>query len=513
MHDFFTRNGLLGSARLQCWRFAESLYPSSALVEAPSQGHCSYTLLLREHDSIIQFRPPRHRLDLVITAAARAALGDLVPDTQLLGTIHFPCASSDARQQHNTNDNNNSSSSKDDNDNDRCLLVYSLSLIRGTPLPALLHSLFPNPPPALPPLAEDTPTPTPTLTLTPTPPIPTWTRTSTLSPPPTFTLNPPLTPTETQALTLTPLLRALAHRYFAPAFRAALPATSPRLPALKRRVGRSLRARLALLREGLPARFGPVVREVQGALACIAGVAEVAGVPGGAGGAGGAGEEVVGGDGGDGGGGDSLPWAVTHGDLVGAGVGNVMVEMDRCSGGAKDCCAGVVRLTGLVDWAEGEYLPFGVGLYGLEELLGRMVPVAGTGRRRFEYYPCAERLRAAFWEELEAAVPELVEDAVLRARVEKARLLGLLLWYGIAFDDGALNRVVRPGRDDEELQKLDLFLLGKDHDRDADAAAEAEEDAGRDSDSDSGCFFLDEEDAQTDDKVGAQRPWPAPGKL
>lgn len=35
--------------------------------------------------------------------------------------------------------------------------------------------------------------------------------------------------------------------------------------------------------------------------------------------------------------------------------------------------------------------------------------------------------------------------------------------HGIAFDDGALNRVVCPGRDDEELQQLDLFLLGEDH--------------------------------------------------
>lgn len=30
--------------------------------------------------------------------------------------------------------------------------------------------------------------------------------------------------------------------------------------------------------------------------------------------------------------------------------------------------------------------------------------------------------------------------------------------YGIAFDDGALNRVVEEGRDSEELQKLELFL-------------------------------------------------------
>jgi hypothetical protein len=30
--------------------------------------------------------------------------------------------------------------------------------------------------------------------------------------------------------------------------------------------------------------------------------------------------------------------------------------------------------------------------------------------------------------------------------------------YGIAFDDGALNRIVEEGRDSEELQKLELFL-------------------------------------------------------
>jgi hypothetical protein len=30
--------------------------------------------------------------------------------------------------------------------------------------------------------------------------------------------------------------------------------------------------------------------------------------------------------------------------------------------------------------------------------------------------------------------------------------------YGVAYDGGALNRVVEPGVDDLELQKLDLFL-------------------------------------------------------
>ncbi|KAH6636592.1 hypothetical protein F5144DRAFT_601322 [Chaetomium tenue] len=59
---------------------------------------------------------------------------------------------------------------------------------------------------------------------------------------------------------------------------------------------------------------------------------------------------------------------------------------------------------------------------------------------------------------LVAGVPELKAGGELRGRVEMARLLGLLLWYGIAFDGGALNRVVEEGRDDEELQKLELFL-------------------------------------------------------
>lgn len=33
--------------------------------------------------------------------------------------------------------------------------------------------------------------------------------------------------------------------------------------------------------------------------------------------------------------------------------------------------------------------------------------------------------------------------------------------YGIAFDDGAPNRVVEEGRDSEELQKLELFLASE----------------------------------------------------
>lgn len=120
---------------------------------------------------------------------------------------------------------------------------------------------------------------------------------------------------------------------------------------------------------------------------------------------------------------EGLPWVLTHGDLKG---GNVLVEVDDCDGDGNGSRS-KLELTGLVDWAEAEYLPFGVGLYGLEELLGRTEPGPG-GRSRFRYFSDAEELRAAFWEELEDAVPEL-RDPEMRAAVENARLLGLLLWY------------------------------------------------------------------------------------
>ena len=42
--------------------------------------------------------------------------------------------------------------------------------------------------------------------------------------------------------------------------------------------------------------------------------------------------------------------------------------------------------------------------------------------------------------------------------VKLARDLGVLLWHGIAFDDGAINRVVQEGRDIEEIHRLDAFL-------------------------------------------------------
>ncbi|CZR54484.1 uncharacterized protein PAC_04368 [Phialocephala subalpina] len=133
---------------------------------------------------------------------------------------------------------------------------------------------------------------------------------------------------------------------------------------------------------------------------------------------------------------EALPWVLAHGDIV---AGNVIVEPS--SG----------RLTGLVDWAEAERLPFGVCLYGLEELLGEMTPAG------FQYREEADSLRTSFWTELKMLIPELRQDHILKA-VKLARDLGVLLWHGIAFDDGAIDRVVQEGRDIEEIQRLDAFF-------------------------------------------------------
>ncbi|CAN8097399.1 unnamed protein product [Discula destructiva] len=143
----------------------------------------------------------------------------------------------------------------------------------------------------------------------------------------------------------------------------------------------------------------------------------------------------------------SLPWVLTHGDLVPA---NIMVERSRE-------CSGRLALTGLLDWAEAEYLPFGVGLYGLEEVLGD-TDASGS----FSYYSDEDELRSLFWAQLEVEVSAFgfVLDEHTRRVVDAAHVLGILLWHGIAFDDGKLDRVVQEAVDDKEMQRLDLFFAG-----------------------------------------------------
>ncbi|KAI9829934.1 MAG: hypothetical protein M1819_005906 [Sarea resinae] len=135
---------------------------------------------------------------------------------------------------------------------------------------------------------------------------------------------------------------------------------------------------------------------------------------------------------------DIVPLVVNHGDVVAS---NIMVNPDTG------------RLNGLVDWAEAEALPFGTCLYGLEELLGFMTP------QGWVYYERSEELRRAFWEHLEHLILPLKKNLNLRNGVRLAQHVGVLLWHGFAWDDGAINRVVNETTDADDIQYLDSFLL------------------------------------------------------
>lgn len=149
---------------------------------------------------------------------------------------------------------------------------------------------------------------------------------------------------------------------------------------------------------------------------------------------------------------DDYPIVLNHGDLIPS---NILVDEDTWD------------ITGLVDWAEAEYLPFGTCLYGLEHLLGYMSQTGGSSNsndssastckitQNFVYYENSSQLRELFWRRLFSLVPGL------RCREDDVRMmrrLGILLWYGFAWDDGAIDRVVNDVDDPVETGCLRAFL-------------------------------------------------------
>ncbi|KAI4701942.1 hypothetical protein J4E89_010461 [Alternaria sp. Ai002NY15] len=131
---------------------------------------------------------------------------------------------------------------------------------------------------------------------------------------------------------------------------------------------------------------------------------------------------------------------LNHGDLIPS---NILVDQNTW------------EITGLVDWAEAEYLPFGTCLYGLEHLLGTISLDPAKSVPKWTYLNGATRLRELFWARLIDAAPES------EARMDNVRMMrdvGVLLWHGIAWDGGAIDRVVNDVDDVEELVKLRAFL-------------------------------------------------------
>jgi len=344
---FFARCGLSPSpARSACHDFAAARFPPCLHVArpAPSQGYCSYTLLVNDN-LVLQFRPEHHRLKMGLATLAVEVFDDLAPATEYLGTVEVrdePTGKESSRQPPAGQDKAVGGLS-----DLPVLHAYSLKRIPGVSLAGYRCGRDRN-------LRDNS---------------------------------------------REGLVRSFA-RLWARSWADAVPANSGFEKGL---VGTSMRRRLEMMMV-LPEHFRPVVKSTLLHL-----------------------DKIM-----------LLPWVLSHGDLVPA---NIMV--DPRTG----------HLSGLIDWAEAERLPFGVGLYGLEELLGEDVPGVG-----FRYYADAEQLRHAFWGELYAAIPDLGKTASV-SLLQAAQVAGILLWHGIAFDDGSLDRVVQEGRDEAELQRLHSFLL------------------------------------------------------
>lgn len=442
---FFARHGLPPiESRDVCWDFVKTEYPEDttkegSIWEAPVQGFCSYTLCLdsRPH-TILQFRPLIHKLELDIITAAREVYGELVPLIDLIGALTVK----QGKQHESSQSSKSPTPNQDSGDGKKTLspslLVYSVSRIKGISLAELNRSPC------------------------------------------------------SQAQEL--YHRAPLIESFASVIAQGLSSSHySHLTAPRGKIGSSICHRLQMMQRELPPRFRPAVDAVLDALPRI----------------------------------EALPWVLTHGDIVPS---NIIVNFCSHSSSTSQLKERRPIISGLIDWEEAEYLPFGVGIYGLEEFLGIQVSPSVTNisvdenggnepalssttlpspssafssgvsggkypppGSKFQYFPDAESLRSLFWTELEKRArnyfqspslppptrdtttpnPEPLPPPVLIANgdpsptwpqfmetVKLARTLGILLWHGIAFDDGRLDRVVSEGKDDEEIQRLDMHLFG-----------------------------------------------------
>ncbi|KAL3587855.1 hypothetical protein FPOAC2_13754 [Fusarium poae] len=109
----------------------------------------------------------------------------------------------------------------------------------------------------------------------------------------------------------------------------------------------------------------------------------------------------------------SYPMVLNHGDLS-----EMNILVDPLTG----------RITGVIDWAEAKICPFGISLWGLENILGSM----DSQGWRYHLHHCS--LRAQFWRTFEEAVGGVSEDD--RQAIQIARMAGLFLQYGFTWEDG-----------------------------------------------------------------------------
>lgn len=402
---FFERCGLHPDARSKCQLTVRRIFPKSQFEEASPQGYCSYTLCDAGLGKVVQFRPSAHRINPRATEAARRIYDELAPMTEVLHPHDRQRLKKDRLEKRLDwidADEGIALDDDDDEDDDDCVDHVGTDSSSNT-FQVISMSMTPGVS-----LTELRAT-SPHASLPPR--QQREIRESSIS-------SCQVTDKQREAI-LSQFASFVAigwkHRIAA--------ASDPDKVdwEFDGRVGTSMRWRLEQMRAYLPQRFRSEVQRVLDDFDNI----------------------------------KALPWVLTHGDVVPA---NIMVKKDDDD---------EWTITGFLDWAEAEFLPFGVGLYGLEELLGENDQTTG----HFEYYPEAPKLRDLFWSRLafelqdqsSSSRPSTASQIPSRQVMESAQVLGVLLWHGIAFDDGRLDRVVDECRDKEEVRRLDLFFSSIGH--------------------------------------------------
>lgn len=120
---------------------------------------------------------------------------------------------------------------------------------------------------------------------------------------------------------------------------------------------------------------------------------------------------------------------LTHGDLN---------EMNILAGPESG------EITGVVDWAEASFQPFGFELYALDSCLGSMGPEG------WKFLDDADYLRAEFWSTFDELVGGLSEETLETIRL--ARAAGLLVRYGTPYNSGLTGMVRDGGSGDDSPQ-------------------------------------------------------------
>lgn len=105
------------------------------------------------------------------------------------------------------------------------------------------------------------------------------------------------------------------------------------------------------------------------------------------------------------------------------------------------------HITGIIDWAEARILPFGISLWGFENILGYM------DSQGWHYYNNHHKLENLFWQTFEEIVGGISEAD--RQAIRVARMAGFFLRYGFVWEDGV--REIPAKEPDSALRYLDAF--------------------------------------------------------